>query len=54
MSPLPNTGPCDCCTTFRTQVEGIEPKADYDNRVREAVLNRVLDDRLTSSQSNTP
>src|SRR4051812_47909115 len=28
---------CDCCTTFRTQVEGIEPKAHYDNKVREAV-----------------
>src|SRR5262245_15497043 len=29
---------CDCCTTFRTQVEGIEPKTHYDNKVREAVL----------------
>src|SRR5437868_2248788 len=28
---------CGCCTTFRTQVEGIEPKAHYTNAVREAV-----------------
>jgi hypothetical protein len=41
---------CDCCTTFRTQVEGIEPKAKYDNRVREAVLDRVLDDRMSLQQ----
>src|SRR5438094_825732 len=29
---------CNCCVTFRTQVEGIAPKAHYDNKVREAVL----------------
>jgi phage antirepressor YoqD-like protein len=28
---------CACCTTFRTQIDGIEPKARYDNNVREAV-----------------
>jgi len=37
---------CGCCTTFRTQVEGIEPKAKYSNSVREAVLDRLLDDHL--------
>jgi transposase len=37
---------CDCCTTFRTQVDGIETKAKYTNSVREAVLDRLLDDRL--------
>jgi transposase len=37
---------CDCCTTFRTQVDGIEPKAKYTNSVREAVLDRLLEDRL--------
>jgi transposase-like protein len=41
---------CDCCTTFRTQVEGIEPKAHYDNKVREAVLDRLLDDRMSLTQ----
>jgi hypothetical protein len=41
---------CDCCTTFRSQVEGILPRADYTNRVREAVLDRLLDDKLTVEQ----
>jgi Transposase len=41
---------CDCCTTFRTQVEGIEPKAHYDNKVRAAVLDRILDDRMSVRQ----
>jgi hypothetical protein len=41
---------CDCCTTFRTQIEGIAPKAHYDNKVREAVLDRVLDDRMSVQQ----
>lgn len=41
---------CDCSTTFRTQIEGIEPKAHYDNRVREAVLDRVLEDRMSLRQ----
>jgi hypothetical protein len=38
---------CGCCTTFRTQVEGIEAKAQYTNQVREAVLDRVLEDRMS-------
>ncbi len=37
---------CGCCTTFRTQVDGIEPKAKYTNSVRDAVLDRLLEDRL--------
>lgn len=41
---------CDCSATFRTQIEDIEPKAHYDNRVRQAVLDRVLDDRMTIQQ----
>lgn len=41
---------CDCCITFRTQIEGVEPKAHYDNKVREAVLDRVLEDRMTVQQ----
>jgi len=41
---------CDCCTTFRTQIEGVPPKAHYDNQVREAVLDRVLDDRMSIRQ----
>jgi hypothetical protein len=37
---------CGCCTTFRTQVDGIAPKAKYTDSVREAVLDRLLEDRL--------
>src|SRR5947209_3893692 len=37
---------CDCCTTFRSRVEGIEPRAEYTNRVREAVLDRLLEDGM--------
>lgn len=38
---------CSCCKTFRAQVEGIEPRAEYTNRVREAVIDRLLDDRMS-------
>jgi transposase-like protein len=38
---------CSCCHTFRTQVEGIEPKAHYTNHIREAVLDRVLEDHMS-------
>jgi hypothetical protein len=37
---------CTCCKTFRSQVEGIEPRAEYSNRVREAVIDRLLDDSI--------
>src|ERR1041385_2495359 len=42
---------CDCCVTFRTQVEGILPKAHYDNRVREAVLDRLPGAPMPAQQS---
>ena len=38
---------CSCCKTFRAQMEGIEPRAEYTNRVREAVIDRLLDDRMS-------
>src|ERR1700757_3545512 len=38
---------CSCCKTFRAQVEGVEPRAAYTNRVREAVIDRLLDDRMS-------
>jgi hypothetical protein len=41
---------CTCCATFRTQVDGIEAKADYSNQVREAVLDRLLDDHMSLHQ----
>jgi hypothetical protein len=38
---------CDCCKTFRSHHDGIEPRAEYTNRVRDAVLDRLLDDGLS-------
>ena len=38
---------CGCCRTFRTHLEGVEPKAQYTNAVREAVLDRLLEDRMS-------
>ena len=37
---------CTCCKTFRSCIEGIETRAAYTNRVREAVIDRLLDDRM--------
>jgi transposase-like protein len=38
---------CECCTTFRTTPPGIESRALYDNKVRLAVLDRILDDGMS-------
>lgn len=38
---------CGCCKTFRAQVDGIEPRAEYTNRVRDAVIDRLLDDGMS-------
>jgi hypothetical protein len=38
---------CDCCTTFRTMPEGVLPKAKYDNKVRDLVLGRILEDGMS-------
>jgi hypothetical protein len=40
------TARCDCSRYFRSWVPNSCPKADYDHLVREAVLNRLLDDGL--------
>ena|ERR1700722_7911643 len=37
---------CGCCTTFRTSPDGILPRQKYDNKVRAAVLDRILDDGM--------
>jgi hypothetical protein len=37
---------CGCRKTFRSRIEGIEARAEYTNRVREAVIDRLLDDGL--------
>jgi transposase-like protein len=41
---------CDCCTTFRTQIDGVEPYAKYTNEVREAVLDRLILDNMNMEQ----
>lgn len=38
---------CSCCKTFRSQLDGILPRAEYTNRVREAVLDRLLEDQMS-------
>src|SRR5438067_8604793 len=40
------TARCDCRKYFRSWVPNSCPKPDYDTLVREAVLNRILDDGL--------
>jgi hypothetical protein len=41
---------CSCCTTFRTTSPGVEPRALYDNTVRQAVLDRILDDGMSTER----
>jgi transposase-like protein len=38
---------CDRCTTFRNHPEGVLPKAKYDDRVRDLVLDRLLKDGMS-------
>jgi hypothetical protein len=38
---------CSCCKTFRSRIDGVEPRAEYSNRVREAVIDRLLDDTMS-------
>jgi hypothetical protein len=37
---------CACCKTFRTSPEGVLPRHKYDGKVRQAVLDRILDDGM--------
>lgn len=37
---------CECCKSFRTHPDDILPKAKYDNKVRDAVLEGILEDQL--------
>jgi hypothetical protein len=41
---------CSCCKTFRSQIDGIEPRAEYTNRVRDAVIDRLLDDGMSMNR----
>src|SRR3954471_19443634 len=38
---------CGCRTTFRNSPEGVLPRALYDNKVRDLVLDRVLKDGMS-------
>ena len=38
---------CDCRTTFRNCPEGVLPKARYDNKVRDLVLDRLITDGMS-------
>src|SRR6185312_12476625 len=42
---------CDCCTTFRNTPEDVLPRALYDNKVRDLVLERLLDDGMNVEQT---
>lgn len=37
---------CGCCQSFRTLPEEVMPRCKYDNKVRQAVLDRILDDGM--------
>lgn len=40
---------CQCCKTFHSHPEDIEPKAKYDNKVRQVVIDRILVDKLNAT-----
>jgi hypothetical protein len=42
---------CHCCKFFRSWPLSVPPKADYDDTVRAAVLERILDDGLNVQRS---
>src|SRR5437660_11012810 len=42
---------CSCCKYFRTWPLDVPHKADYDARVRQAVLDRLVRDRLNVEQT---
>src|SRR5215467_12838342 len=44
---------CGCCKYFRTWPLDVPQKADYDATVRQAVLDRLLRDRLNVEQTRT-
>jgi Transposase len=42
---------CSCCTTFRNAPEDVLPRALYDNKVRDLVLERILKDGMNVEQT---
>jgi hypothetical protein len=43
---------CDRCTTFRNTPEGVLPRAHYDNKVRDLVLDRILKDGMNIERTS--
>ncbi|NLS97863.1 MAG: hypothetical protein GXX96_37455 [Planctomycetaceae bacterium] len=44
---------CECSKTFRSHPEGVGPRCLYDNRVREAVIARIVEDGLAAEGLNS-
>jgi hypothetical protein len=42
---------CDCCKTFRKTPEWVLPRALYDNKIRDLVLDRILKDGMNVEQT---
>jgi hypothetical protein len=42
---------CGCCKTFRNTPEDVLPRALYDNKVRDLVLDRILKDSMNVEQT---
>ena len=40
---------CDCCQSFHSHPAGVDLKAKYDHKVRQAVIDRILCDKLNLS-----
>jgi len=40
---------CDCCKTFHSHPRDVDLKAKYDRKVRQAVIDRILQDKLNLS-----
>jgi hypothetical protein len=45
---------CDCCTSFHSCPPGVDRKAKYDHKVRQAVIDRIVQDKqnLSTVQTN--
>jgi hypothetical protein len=45
---------CGCCKTSRNTPEPVLPRAPYDNKVRDPVLGRLIDDAMSIEQTLKP
>lgn len=44
---------CDCCKSFHSHPPGVDLKAKYDDKVRQAVVDRIVQDKLNLSAVQT-